>query len=512
MSLSVSESVEPAVRVARGASYLLLQGIVINIMGVFYFVFATRLLPTVADFGRISTVNIFAVLVVSVGSLGLPTAATRFIAKYVASEQEGQARIVYQKVLRFGIGLSILSLSSVVLGSHVLSQLFLGSPDFGFLFQLAGLDVFFQLLALFPLGALQGVYRFREVAAINIASNVLQFAGAVYLLTIGLGLTGIMMGWIIGDALGTLLSLTAASRHFPMVGSGSLQDRGKISRFAVPVYGSTLITFASTYVDRFLILFFAGASALGIYSPVLTIVGVLGLVSTGITGALLPQLTDLHLRKGDIGLRDAARVASRYFFIIYLPIAIGLAVTSGPMITLFAGKRYRDGAVPLTILAIGLGLTSVSVVIGSSLLAVGRTKVLVFASTFGILADVAFAPLISLLGVIGASLSRVALMTVALGFSWMILERNYQHSVDLVAFYKVLTCCLAEGGVVLVAELLLYDKHLLPFYAGLGFLAYLASLRGLGIVNSGDVALLHRFVPSRLRFLISVFGWLLSAR
>src|SRR3989449_10994629 len=107
--------------------------------GVFYFVFATRLLPTVADFGRICTVNIFAVLVVSVGSLGLPTAATRFIAKYVASEQEGQAHIVYQRVLRLGIGLSALSLLSVVLGSKLLSQLFLGSPDFSFLFQLAGL-------------------------------------------------------------------------------------------------------------------------------------------------------------------------------------------------------------------------------------------------------------------------------------------------------------------------------------------------------------------------------------
>src|SRR5207249_4655553 len=434
MSLSVSESVEPAVRVARGASYLLLQGIVINIMAVFYFVFATRLLPTVADFGRISTVNIFAVLVVSVGSLGLPTAATRFIAKYVASEQEGQARIVYQKVLRVGIGLSILSLSSVVLGSQVLSQLFLGSPDFGFVFQLAGLDVFFQLLALFPLGALQGVYRFREVAIINIASNVLQFAGAVYLLTIGLGLTGIMMGWIIGDALGALLSLTAASRHFPMVGRGSLQDRGKISRFAVSVYGSTLITFASTYVDRFLVLFFAGASALGIYSPVLIIVGVLGLVSTGITGALLPQLTDLHARKGDIGLRDAAKVSSRYFFILYLPFAIGLAVTADPTIRLFAGERYGDGALPLAILASGLGLTSASVVIGSSLLAVGA------------------------------------------------------------------------------AEFALHDKYLLLLYIVLGFVGYLASLRMLRVVNSGDVALLHRLVPSRLRFLVDIFGWLLSTR
>src|SRR5467141_448640 len=461
MSLSVSESVEPAVKDARGASYLLLQGIVINIMGVFYFVFATRLLPTVADFGRISTVNIFAVLVVSVGSLGLPTAATRFIAKYVASEQEGQARIVYQKVLRFGIGLSILSLSSVVLGSHVLSQLFLGSPDFGFLFQLAGLDVFFQLLALFPLGALQGVYRFREVAAINIASNVLQFAGAVYLLTIGLGLTGIMMGWIIGDALGTLLSLTAASRHFPMVGSGSLQDRGKISRFAVPVYGSTLITFASTYVDRFLVLFFAGASALGIYSPVLIIVGVLGLVSTGITGALLPQLTDLHARKGDIGLRDAARISSRYFFILYLPFAIGLAVTAGPTIRLFAGERYGAGALPLAILPIGIVPTSASIVIGSSLLAVGNTRVLISASALGILADIAFAPLIFLFGVTGAALSRVALMTASLGCSWIILERKYPRSVDLAAFCKVLVCCLVEGGVVGAAELALHDKYLL---------------------------------------------------
>src|SRR2546422_1060941 len=350
MSLSVSESVEPAVRVARGASYLLLQGIVINIMGVFYFVFATRILPTVADFGRITTVNIFAVLVVSVGSLGLPTAATRFIAKYVASEQEGQAHIVYQRVLRLGIGLSALSLLSVVLGSKLLSQLFLGSPDFSFLFQLAGVDVFFQLLALFPLGALQGVYRFRDVATINIASNIVQFAGAVYLLTIGLGLTGIMMGWIVGDGLGTLLSLIVASHHFPMTGKGSLHDGGKLIRFAVPVYGSTLITFASTYVDRFLVLFFAGTSALGVYSPVLTIVGVLGLVSTGITGALLPQLTDLHVRKGDIGLREAARVSSRYFFILYLPFAIGLAVTAGPSIWVFFGGRLGEGGPPFAIL------------------------------------------------------------------------------------------------------------------------------------------------------------------
>src|SRR5439155_14836410 len=226
----------------------------------------------------------------------------------------------------------------------------------------------------------------------------------------------------------------------------------------------------------------------------------------------LPQLTDLNARKGDIGLRDAARVSSRYFFISYLPFAIGLAVTAGPTIRLFAGERYGDGALPLAILAIGLGLTSASVVIGSSLLAVGNTRVLISASALGILADIALAPLIFLFGVTGAALCRVALMMASLGCSWIILERKCPRSVDLAAFYKVLVCCLVESGVVGAAEFALHDKYLLPLYIVIGFVGYLASLRILRVVNSGDVALLHRFVPSRLRFLVDIFGWLLSTR
>jgi O-antigen/teichoic acid export membrane protein len=189
-----------------------------------------------------------------------------------------------------------------------------------------------------------------------------------------------------------------------------------------------------------------------------------------------------------------------------------LAATAGPTITLFAGERYGEGTLPLAILAIGLGLTSASVVIGSSLLAVGSTRVVISASAIGILADIAFAPLIFLQGVTGAALSRVALMTASLGFSWIISERKFPRSVDLGAFYKVVACCFIEGGVVLAAEFVLYDARLLPFYIVLGLVGYLVSLRVLKIVNSGDVALLHRFVPSSLRFLVDIFGWLMSAR
>src|SRR5438094_139719 len=153
----------------------------------------------------------------------------------------------------------------------------------------------------------------------------------------------------------------------------------------------------------------------------------------------------------------AETFSSRCFLILSVSLAIGLAVRVGPTIRLFAGERYGVAALPLAILAIGLGLTSASVVIGSSLLAVGNTRVLISTSALGILADIAFAPLIFLSGVTGAALSRVALMTASLGCSWIILERKYPRSVDLAAFYKVLVCCLVEGGVVGAAEFALHD-------------------------------------------------------
>ena len=198
----MSEPVEPAVRVARGASYIVLQGVIVNLVGVVYFVFATRLLPTVADFGRITTVNLIILMIVVVGSLGLPTAMTRFIAQYLAKEDQDLARSLYRRIMRLGTFLSLISLVAVFVWSRPLSSFFLGS-DYTLLLQLAAIDIFLQLLAVFPLGALQGIYRFREVAIVNIISNVVQFSSAVYLLiTTRLGLVGILIGWIIGDGIG----------------------------------------------------------------------------------------------------------------------------------------------------------------------------------------------------------------------------------------------------------------------------------------------------------------------
>jgi O-antigen/teichoic acid export membrane protein len=503
---SETETVQPALRVARGATYLLAQVIIINAVGVIFLAFAARKLSTIADLGRFTTLAAFAILMVTIGAIGLPTAGTRFIAKYVAGGQESYANRVYRTIIILGTGLSAAVLAATFIDRQLLSSILLGSSSYVYLVELIAVDIFFQLITVFPIGALQGSYRFGKTALVSITSNIVQLSVALYLLYIGMGLVGIFYGWIVGDGLGAVMALILASRQFSL--SGSSEHIPGLMRYSMPLYGANLAGYASSYLDRFLVLFLVGTVALGIYTPAVVAVTVLGIVSAPIAGSLLPHLTEIHTRHGDEGFSTAARIASRYLFILLLPLAVGLAVTATPTLTLFVGQRYIGGAVPLAILALAWGLTSASVIINTSLLVLGRTTVLLLAGLLGVISELAFAPLILIFGLDAAAVARTVLMIISLASSWLLLRRVVRGVVDLNAFFKVLACALIEGGAVLAIEFASYETKLLGLYIAVGALVYLLSLRYFRILNQDDMALLHKLFPVRLRFLVSVLSWL----
>ncbi len=381
MSDEIAEAPVPALRVARGATYLLVQSVIINLTVLLFFAFAARRLSTIADLGRFTTLNTLGILLIALGTLGLPTAGVRFIAKFMADKPEIKANGVYKTVLVYGSALSVTILIATLFAGNFLSTTLLGSSNFLLLIQLAAIDASLQLLTVFPMGALQGRSLFRESAAINITSNTVQFAVALFLLEIGQGLTGIRYGWVVGDGLGAALALLVTSRLFSL--SQTSEPIKELIRYSAPVYGSNLATFASNYLDRLLVLFFLGTVALGVYSPAVAAASFLAIVSTPVASALLPQLQELHTKHGDKEFVDAARGASRYLFILMLPLAIGLAVTSLPTIVLFAGLRYAGGTVPLVIISIAVGLTSGSAIVNTCLLVLGRTRVLLLAGLLG---------------------------------------------------------------------------------------------------------------------------------
>lgn len=500
MSSAAREAPQPALRVARGASYLVIQGLIINLTSVIFFAFAARQLPTIADLGRFTTLNTLGIFLIALGTLGLPTAGVRFVAKYIADKRETQANSVYRTLLVSGTILSTIILVATLLAGKLLSTSLLGSTSYLFLIELAAIDAALQLITVFPIGALQGKHRFRESATVLTTSNTVQFAFALYFLETGLGLTGILYGWIIGDGLGAILALAIGSRQFSLTQSS--EPVRALLRYSLPVYGSNLAAFASNYLDRFLVLFFLGTTSLGIYTPAVVAASVLAVVSVPIASALLPQLQELHTKHGDKGFVDAARGASRYLFIIMLPLAIGLAATSQPTIVLFTGQRYSGGTVPLIIVSLAIGLTSASSIVNTCLLVLGRTRVLLIAGLLGVIGEIATSPLIPVFGIDAAATSRTALLFVSLATSWLLLRKSIKNVIDLKAMAKVLSCTIVEAAAVLTVETVWYHVYLLPLYIAVGGLAYLITLRYIRILRKDDISLLQKLVPAQLRFLV----------
>ena len=89
------------VRVARGASYLFVQGLASNLVGVAYFAVAARLL-SVADLGRLSTLGLLSSLFVTAGSLALPSALVTYVSECIGRSEAEGARGVFRSVIRVG--------------------------------------------------------------------------------------------------------------------------------------------------------------------------------------------------------------------------------------------------------------------------------------------------------------------------------------------------------------------------------------------------------------------------
>lgn len=376
----MTSEASPSVRVARGTSYLLIRSAVGELMALIYFILAARIF-SVAEIGAISALNMVVATFAILGMFAIPSAATKFVSEYVGRNRLDVAKGVYTKVLVFGL-LASVSLSVLCFAfSTVVSSIVFGSQGYQLLINILALDVFAALLSSFLIGVLFGLQKFKEVALFGIANNCATYGSALYLLFGGYGLTGLMWAWVIGDFVSLGLVSFVASTSFRT--KATPHPLIKLVRYSFPLYLSNLLNFLSIYIDRFIVLFFAGLTSLGVYGMVIMAVGVVLLVSNAIGNTLFPQFSELHGGYGRDSLKQASVRASGYVFLVYVPLAVGLAATAYPVITLFMGLQYGSGWLPLAILSLATALACGGIVVNSVLLSLGATRAFFGSQCFG---------------------------------------------------------------------------------------------------------------------------------
>jgi len=498
-----------AIFVARGASYIFIQNIAQAIIGIAALAFIARLISK-TEMGVFSTIMLITSAAQIAAAIGLSSAGTKFIAELQGkNDREASAAVAYA-ILTITFAISIVISILISIFPRELSIYLAKDIAYEGLFRLLPAISILAGPMLNLSGILLGLQKIKQLAIAGIVYSAVRWGMSIPLLVLGFGLYGILYGWIASEIAFVAFSLVLIVKSLgPPLFKFNLT---RLLKFSWPLSISDWLSFASNWFDRILILALLPLSALGVYTVVFRGFQVLFAIPGAIATALFPQYSEIQGRNGIRSVEKASYLASRYLCFITIPLAIGLAATSLPTISLFAGSAYEEGALPLAILGFFLAIVSVGAPISYILLVMEKTVTysgITIASVLG--STILGVLLLPVLGVAGASLARGATMLTGLMLTIYMLRREMNLNFDGEALWKSWAASIPMAVLVLSMQYVCYNKFLLPIYILAGATVYLLMLRILNAGKPRDFALMKLYVGKRFTFVLDRLEKLLLA-
>lgn len=517
----MSEVITSQTHVARGATFLFIQGFLNSVFGVLYvwFLLHTKeltgqILFTDADMGLFTILSFLLSLSSTLGVLALRSASVRFISRYLAEGQKEKADSVVSRVLQLSVLTSIVTFVILLTLTGFLSKTFVSSIV---IFQLLPLSSVFTIFYSQAQGFLQSLQRMRELAIIGVIYTAFRYTIGIVLVYLGYGVTGIVIGWVFSLGISLIFSLYVTFRYLKL--STLPHSIKPLITFSLPIYASALLAFVVGWVDQIFVFPFLGIEALGVYNLAVRASIVPGLISTAIVTSLYPKLSELYSDFGIKGLRDAFKASTRYTALLGFPVSLMVATLAYPIIILFATYSFREAAGPLAVMCVASLPTILGSAIFPTLYTLERTRVASLVTVISILSEVCFAYIALAylnVGLAGVAVSRLLASSIRFILGVYVLQKSVKVKFDIEAVLKsaassvfmILVLFLLEFVRSIIQpqnfELLVLRLRLLPFYAVVGIAVYLLSLIFLRTIKKQDLKFLSDYLPSRFKLVVDV--------
>jgi O-antigen/teichoic acid export membrane protein len=510
----LTEPMSPQTHVARGATFIFIQGFLNAALGVLYvwFLMHTKeitgqLLFTESDFGFYTMLSFILTLASTIGILALTSASVKHVAQYIAEGKEREAKSVMTRVLQVSAITSFVMMTVLLASAGWLANAF-SSPLL--IFQLLPMAAAVEVFYTQTLGFLQGLQKLRTIALIGIFYTVAQYCMGIILVYSGFGVLGIVISWLLARLLSCLTALLSTYRYVGF--SRQAYNIKPLLVFSFPLYVSAILAFIVNWVDQIFVFPFLGLDALGVYSIAVRASVVPNLVSVAITASLFPKMSELHSKLGVDSLRDAFRTSTRYAALIGFPLSLLVATLAYPIIVLFATVRFVDAVAPLAVMCAASLPTALGLAISPALLTLKKTRTasLIIANTILLEAVLSYVSLRYLnMGLGGVAFSRFFAAIAGLLLGVYMLRRFLRIEFDSEAAWKaamasvimVLSIFVMEFVRAMVEpsyQFLVLRLRLLPVYGVVSVTVYLIFLIVLKTVKKRDVELLREYLPAKL--------------
>ncbi len=335
-----------------------------------------RLLGRV-DYGAVSLgVKLLSTLTVVV-LLGTHNGVGRFLPRF-----DDRARRRGVLVAAFGIVLpvAVVASAAVVLSADLVATRAFDDPAVGPVVRVFGLALPLAAVVRLTVATVRGRQEaLPRVVLQNVAQPVSRFALIAAAVALGIGAVGVAGAYLVSYAFVAGLAAWYLLRRTALLAAVGHEPMGReLFSFSAPLLVVATTTTVFVNADTFLLGVFSTTAAVGLYSAVYPLAVVLTLVLEAINFVAMPVISELHADDRTHEMARTYQVAAKWVLAATLPPFLVVVSFPGVVIGATFGPAYTDGALALSILAVGFFSHAVAGPAGNALTAIGRPRVLMY--------------------------------------------------------------------------------------------------------------------------------------
>lgn len=328
---------------------------------------------SISGFGGLTTGTALLNLGGIVAGLGLSSGLTRYLPRI--DDDEKRPLATYMFLLTIPTGL-VLAAVTVLYADFIAAEIF-RDPSVAVSIQVFGAAIPFAAIMNLAIGGIRGqkISRFR-VYVRNLLHPSARFTLIIVAVVVGANQAGFAFAYAIPFVVGAALATFLFERSLPDDGdSDAARERfPEVVRYSLPFTVSGLASFVYRSIDIFLLLYFVGSTAVGIYGVAYAMAQLMGMFSTAFNYLGTPVSSELE---SEDRLDEA--IAVQQGVARWLTIASGIALIplvlfAEDLIAIIYRPGYAAGGVALAVLAVGFALKNVLATHGPLLEALGLSK------------------------------------------------------------------------------------------------------------------------------------------
>jgi len=348
--------------------------------------------------GVYTLVLTYASFLVFILDFGLSSSLTYLVASRQFRQNELSQFAIYLSLVIGGLG----CLAFYALYSGVLINNLLAGVDPGYI-NLVLAIVPFNLLASLLSAVLLGTQAILTYNVINIGRVLLNLVLQCTSALCQWGISGAIWAWVISTLFTLALAIWYLREGILMRLTGFGAILKSALSYGVKGYTANLLTIFNYRLDTFILNYFAGSGAVGLYATGVAAAELIWYLPNAISSILFPKSASLDPQTG---ARLTAKVC-RALLLIILPLALGFGVLGVYVIPLVYGMAFQAAVAPFLLLMPGIIGVAITKIIAANLSGTGKpqypayTAAIVFVITIAL--DLSLIPRYSLTGAAIAS-------------------------------------------------------------------------------------------------------------